>query len=51
LNQQDIDEEIEILNQKLDENHTAISALQAENHALENTIALLKLKRSGLIGS
>jgi hypothetical protein len=45
----DIDQEIDILTQKIETNRTTILNILAENRALENTVGLLKLKRSGVL--
>lgn len=45
-----VDQEIQLLQKKVEVNRTLILNIQEENRALENTIGLLKLKRSGLIG-
>lgn len=44
-----VDQEIELLQKKVEANRTLILNIQEENRALENTIGLLKLKRSGLL--
>lgn len=46
---ENIDKEIELLQKKIEDNRTIILSIQEENRALENTIGLLKLKRSGLL--
>ena len=46
---ENIDKEIELLQQKIETNRATILNMIEENHALENTIALLKLKRSGIL--
>ncbi len=46
---EDIDQEIDILNKQIENNRAIILNIMAETHALENTVSLLKLKRSGVL--
>ena len=46
---ENIDKEIELLQKKVEDNRTTILSITEENRAIENTIALLKLKRSGIL--
>lgn len=46
---ENVDHEIDLLQKRIEANRTTILNIQQENRALENTIGLLKLKRSGLL--